>query len=440
MTATYSNTEFRKSPSQFPGYYEIKSLKINGTDVIGQMVQLDVYEDLTSPTMTGTMTVVDTTNLIRRIPIVGEEELEVTISDQYAEIDLRFVIYKISDRQQLNFGVMSYNLHFCSREMYVDSFKRVSKAYDNFFYEDAVIDVKENYLDSRKELLIAPTKYRQCFILPNWNPLAAISWMASRSVADSSDYSPGNFLFFEEKDRFNFISLENLMDDRFNRVFSRVALDPMRPTKDNLHAYDGRMPDDTMRFESYQIAKSFNVLENSAMGMYKNRLKTVDIVDRYDEDWDYDYLRDFERGTHLRGRFGEANPLASRDNLATKDDLDTETRVAVKHRGLFTNEDSGGHHVEEWYNPRISQMMQTENFKIVGTLPGQLELKVGMLLHFDLPRIEDISVNTDQLPDLLYSGNYLVTSLRRTFKKDKCYCTVEMIRDSLSLTLSGTQV
>jgi hypothetical protein len=431
MSVIFNSKEYSKNIAQYPGYYEYRKLKINNIDVIPNAVELNIFEDLLSPTMTGSLVIVDTKNMIKNIPIIGEETLEIEVFDGYSTLKGTFMIYKISDREQINFGVLKYTLNFCSAEMYLNAFTKVSKAYDSVFYQDAIKDIKENYLKSSKELLASTTKLKQCFVIPNWNPLNACSWIASR--AQDEEYVGGNFLFFEDKDRFNFLALENLIDETKNKPFAEVSYDPMRKVEDYKHAYSQRQEKDTMRFEKMSIKKSSDVLENMSFGMYKNRIKLIDIIHKGSEDFEYNYFEDFYKSKHLKGKLGDSYPLSSSNQLNNLYDMTMDTRVFVKHQGLFTNEVPGGNQVQDWYSPRLSQMFQLDNFVIEGILPGELEMKVGMILKFDMPNVENIDIGRTVTPDLAYSGNYLITSLRRMFQKDKFWIVVEIVKDSMTL-------
>jgi len=438
MGVTLNTKTYSQKINQYPGYYEITKLELTSTfgkktDLLPFFLEMNLFEDLNSPTLTGSISLLDTKNLIKNTPIIGEEIVEVVVSDQYAKMDKKFRIYKISDRKQPNYGVLSYNLHFCSEELYINAYQRVSKAYQAVHYEDAVKDVLTNYLKSDKEILVGTTKLQQSFILPNWSPFFATNWMASRSQDDA--YVGGNFIFYEDLERFNFVAVENLLDETKNKPFAEVSIDPMRPTVDGRIAYDSRQAKDVMRFESMEVSKSLDVLENMTFGMYKNMVRVIDVGVRGTITKTYDYEAEFDSAVHLKGLDDKSFPLASSNHLNAAFDIQMENNVFIKSKGLFSNEPDGGFQVEDWFSPRLSQMHQMNNFVIRGTLPGQMEMKVGMIVKFKMPNPENLDVGGVIEPDKAYSGNYLITSLRRIFQKNKFYCVVEMIKDSMALDL-----
>lgn len=448
MSINLNQSVYTERLTQYPGYYEIKKLEITSTfgkkkDVSPFMSELNIYEDLMSPTLTGSLVLVDPENLIKNLPIIGEETLTVKVSDQYAEVDKEFVIYKISDRSQPNFGLLTYTLHFCSRELYLNAFVRVSKAYQKTRFEDAVEDVTRFYLKSDKNLRMGSTKIPQSFIIPNWSPFFGINWMASRS--QDPNYIGGNFLFFEDLDGFNFVAVENLLDSERNKPFATVSLDPMRVSENDSISYDERQKRDVMRFESLEVVKSLDVLENMTFGMYKNMVRIVDVGVRGSETKTYDYQEEFNNSIHLDGwdpqsKKVPAYPLSSGNNPNVLYDIGMENNVFVKAKGLFSDEPDGGFQIEDWFSPRLSQMHQMNNFVIKGILPGQMEMRVGMILKFRMPSPEHLDSPGASVPvDEAYSGNYLVTSIRRMFQKNKFYCVIEMIKDSMGTDIESRQ-
>ncbi len=436
MAVTFNDKIWNRKPTQFPGNYRIHTLTINGEDISDHFIQLDLYEELFSP-MTGKLVIGDTKNLILNIPIIGEEELHIIADDEVQRIDLKFKIYKITDRQQLRYGLMKYVLHFISDEGYRDSFTKVSQSWDRAKYEDTVDYILTNYLQSKKKLLKGGTLDKQCFIIPYWSPFEAISWLAGRSIPDDNNYGNGTFVWFENLNGFNFLALENLYDSSKNKPFAKITFDPLRPTKEGKGVYDARIPSDVMRLESYNVIESFDILDASKEGMYANRIYLTDTTTKGTAEIDYHYIKNFYDGQHLGGGLQKyGNPICTTKHIPI-DFPEANLNAFVEQKGNFTNEPDGGSHLEEWAGRRISQDRQMENFIIEGMLPGQLELVVGMQFEFDFPNIKDRASDQNPAPDIWYSGNYLVSTVRRTFTKDKLWISVQMFKESVSFNREG---
>ena len=75
---------------------------------------------------------------------------------------------------------------------------------------------------------------------------------------------------------------------------------------------------------------------------------------------------------------------------------------------------------------RVSQMQQMENIKIDVTVPGDVKRNVGDIITFDLDSVQA----GERTEDKLYSGKYLVTSLRHSIKDDRHSMIMEVVKDS----------
>lgn len=427
-----NNRIYTNQPREFPGSIRVEKLTISGTDVSDYYQQIDVFESIYSPTMSARLTLLDTTNLIKKIPIIGEEVVEIWLNDGIESCKHKFICHKLSDRQSPRHGVLKYVLHLVSEEKWTDSYTKVSKSYNLKKFEDNVKDILTGslFLNSKKPLISGVTKQPECVLIPNWSPIFAINWMGNRARADEDSYRGGDFLFYETMDGFKWVAIDNLLDDTANIPYGTVSYDPLRPSQDGLTRYDSRTKSDVMRFEQWDVVKTFDTLENTFAGLYANKTRVVDIVERDFSDEEFSYIETFYDHKHLKSIEGfSAKPLCSFENKALQSP-DAHSRVVVKHKGLFDDEPEGSTHIDEWLPKKISKRQQLESFKVRGQLPGHIGLTAGMILNFYFPNPEDISVNDRAGYDPSYSGQYLVTSLRRMIQRDKFNIIVDMVKDS----------
>lgn len=431
--------KFDKRMRPFPGHFSVKKITINDRDISDHWEQIDVFESIFSPTMSGRLTIIDSQNLIKNIPIIGEETVRIVIDDGLKTMDVTFKVYDITDRQHINHGVLKYVLQLCSEEYYKDAYIRISKSYHLKKFENNVREMlfDYKYLETKKTLVVGETKDVRSVIVPYWSPIHAITWMGCRAQAAEERYRGGNFIFFETIDGFKWVSVDNLLDADANQPYASLSYDPMRPAKSGSTSYDARNPDDTLRFEDWNVTKTFSILENARAGMYANVTRTIDLVNKTYMDTEYDYLKQFYEFPHLRGVMGaSAKPLSSYQMDAVNYP-DAHLRVAIKRKNLFTDEPDGNSEIEQWLPNKLSQMQQLENFKIQGQLPGHIGLTAGMIVEFNVPNPDRLSLNAMSGNDPSYSGQFLVTALRRTFQRDRFVISLEMVKDSRGSDLSG---
>lgn len=431
MTA-FNQTVFDPQIRQFPGSFKFTKVTVSGVDMSDWWVQIDLFDGVFNSSESARITIIDTANHIVKIPILGEEKVEIEVTDGVKERKFVGRVYKITDRQAINHGSLKYVLHCCTEEAWLDSFVRVSKSYMNQPLEKVVESIVRDpkFLNSQKELLLGKTDGARSVIIPNWSPIHGISWCAGRALAEETIYRGGVFVYFETMQRINWLSLDNLLDDKMNKPYATLKYDPMRQSLSGRTAYDERVPRDLLRFEDFQVLELTDSLRNSRAGMYANTTRVIDVVERKFEDKTYNYLREFYGRQHLKGLGGvAARPISSWDHDA-QHHQNANYRVALKHKGLFTTEPDGNSRIDEWLPQKISQMRQLENFKLVGSLPGHIGLTSGMLIDFAMPNPQDVSVTSAPGVDQSMSGQYLVSATRSMFQRDKFTLFLELVKDS----------
>ena len=92
------------------------------------LVELNIYESIFTPGLTGTLTLTDSRNLIKLFPLIGEELLFVDFVTPGIDADRNitkvFRVYSISDKLYAKDGsTIIYQLHFSS----VEIFKNIHK-------------------------------------------------------------------------------------------------------------------------------------------------------------------------------------------------------------------------------------------------------------------------------------------------------------------------
>ena len=276
-----------KKPGMFPGDYKIQKLQlispIRGVDrpVLLQTdnsawTELNFYEDIDSPIISGDVTIRDGVGIIESTPIVGEETLEVTMStagatpapigtpgqagsevpvaQQPAIITNSFRIYKVDPPRKLNDNFREITLHFVADTQITNMMIKVQRNYpssavtgsyaptdaseDKTFtiadivrdvFIDAFIGTKKpaSHKSTSKNLLVEPTKGIFSVSIPNWNPFKAINFLASRAISSNPFSNGANFVFYETLKGYRFISIETLMMGGF-RGYKELQIFPTR--------------------------------------------------------------------------------------------------------------------------------------------------------------------------------------------------------------------
>ena len=212
---------------QYAGEFEIKQAQIfspdgEATDLLTdfQLIEINLFEDMFKSAITGNAIVIDTRDIISKIPLIGQERLSLKIAtpsltkkeDIIDFTENHFFVHKIAGRQEVSSGGQTYQIQFVSNEAIKNSRKRVSKAYYNTKANigEIVFDLlaEDNQgIQTSKEVFIEETVGTRAMVLTNSNPFSVIKKLSREAVSKRG--SP-HYVFFENKDGIHFKTLQEL--------------------------------------------------------------------------------------------------------------------------------------------------------------------------------------------------------------------------------------
>ena len=124
---------------QYAGEFEIKQAQIfspdgEATDLLTdfQLIEINLFEDMFKSAITGNAIVIDTRDIISKIPLIGQERLSLKIAtpsltkkeDIIDFTENHFFVHKIAGRQEISSGGQTYQIQFVSNEAIKNSRKR----------------------------------------------------------------------------------------------------------------------------------------------------------------------------------------------------------------------------------------------------------------------------------------------------------------------------
>jgi hypothetical protein len=285
-------------------------------------VELNIYEDLFSNVLKGTLTFLDTQGWAESVPLIGDETLILSYSTPGGEgtqvatntttresqtaseeaVRQRFKVYDCVEASGGERGKL-ITLMFVSEEYVFSSKMKVSKGYKGRQYSFAVKDVmnkinKNMRSDLKKNVYIEETATPQNFIIPNWNPFQAINFCASRSLsadATAQDQEGENvnpsprplgslFVFYEKLGTgFFYESIESMIIKQ--KSLTELPLFKYGPKLvDGMKEQSGYLGYAYSAVENFDIKSSFKTLESLKHGMFGSRLIAYDPIRmKYDE-------------------------------------------------------------------------------------------------------------------------------------------------------------
>lgn len=389
-----------------------------------QLIGLQIFEDLYSPFITGTLIFKDSLDFVNALPFVGQETLSLkvytpTLEKKGGVIEGQFHIHKMKDREFQNERSIIYEMNFISKEFLTDANIKLSKAYSGKVSEIVknLLTDKTVAFNTTKKLNIEETNNSIKFVSNYWSPIRIVNYCASHAL--NKEKSP-SYIFFENRDGFNFGSIDTLMSSNtIQQEFSyNSASQTIKPTGGS--ARDLNV--DYKRITSFSVTDGFNSMDRINSGMLASRLFSYDITSKNVSVKNYDIFSNFKNKKHLN-----KYPTVS-TKLPTY--YTSKIMIVPKQTEQFT----GFIDVSNinFIQTRISELNQANDFKITITVPGRFDYTVGQVVRIKSFQVEPISKEEslrDNI-DKIFSGKYMIAAINHFVSRREHECTLELVKDS----------
>ena len=421
---------------QYAGEYTLESVRLfassgNIIPLNGLTVSISLFENIFSPTMSGTITLLDANSIVSNLPIIGQEFLSfkiktASITDEGTSvIDFTknpFSVYKIDQRIE---GTNSelITLHFASPEMLRNLRTRVSKSYTNTI-DNIAIDVIQNsrYINSKKDLFIEETVGVRKIISPNSNPFTFIQKLSSEAISKNNG-SPF-FLFYENKEGFNFRSLDSLYAQPITAEYNTGEFYHQESSgtvvKNVLEEYS--------RPISHEMVAVNDTVSNVRGGLLASDLITYDIYSKKYERKNFRYFNNFND----YGRLGNS-PIYNTNFIDEFDNtVDNFTNANIHLHPTSKNNGSDAQHyvldptaknikslyspngIENTLLPRQSKFVElNKGVSLNVKVHGSTNISVGQIIQFNKQTVGNANESGDFDP--YYTGRYIISNLRHIF-------------------------
>ena len=397
-------------------------------DVGAQVINVQFYEDLFAPFITGSLILKDSLDLVNLFPFIGEEYLELEISTPTLNknnIKGKYYIYKMTNREMTGDKSVVYQLHFISVEAIVDLNKKTSRVFADKISKliEPFIKDKTFGLESDKKVYVEDTLNNLKYISNYWTPVQNIMYLADTAI--NTNRTP-SYVFFENRDGFYFISLEQLYT---NAIFQDFVYD--KYTRDDRPGGGSvRNPEkDYKRILEISIPTAFDYMDRIRSGMLSSRQVSYDVTKKTYTAKNYNMFQRFEQQKHLN-----KYPINS-DRSAFR----AASRI-ITYPKNFGNFNGFGDVTNAKSNQeRISLLKLAEANKINITVPGRCDYTVGQKIKLDLKRIEPLSKKDGDTTDKMFSGNYIIAAINHYVDREKHECYMEIIKESSMMDMNRTK-
>ena len=429
---------------QYAGEYEITQCKIlttsgNEFDVLPVVESIIMFESIFSQTISGQITIQDTSDIVNNGPIIGEEKLQLKLltpqENERPETVIDFTktpldIYKIDNQMGTSEKANVITLSFTSQETSKNALSKISRCYKGTC-SDMVEKIlrDKNYLDSDKKLTLEETNGLKKIIVPNMKPFKAINMLTRQSNSKNFKNSP-TYFFYETTKGFHFRSVDGLCSQeptfRYTENVPDRLVDGGKDAQANLETIN-----------SFTIVAPRDTIENIYEGMLSSNLKTHDIYNKKINDYTYNYFDEFDKDIHLEKKpyISESTDKYTNKNYA--DYSDSMNFVTITSNGKSFDEGNNypyaSDELEKIVMRRNSRIRQFENSITLNmTVPGNTNIQAGDIIDVTIGASSTVTSITD---DPNFSGRYLITKIRHNFNNSLAEVThvinMTVVKDSV---------
>lgn len=413
-------------------------------DISNIIIHSDYYEDILSPCVTMSVTVVNTTSLYNFLPIRGGEKFVFSVNTASGEFTLNeeysMYVFKVSNINPRDTNEY-FTIHFTSFEGVNNEKSRCLRKYTGNL-KTTVEKILEEDLGTTKykEENIEQTSNSYSFIGNIRKPFRVLTWLGTKGlpVVNGSGGNTGDgstegeakgtagFFFWENIDGFNFKSIESLVSN------TQIGSGSADNTEIPGYTYTGATSYDDTRAEfrilNYKIEKNIDLLKALRVGMYVNKT------------YFYDYYSGICKTYIYKLKEQIQLTLGTDNDIALSEELGegwTRQMVRIADTGVLDNTEdisnpSGRDAADMAKAAARYNLLFTQSLNM--TVPCNVNLKAGDIVYCEFPEIKGGSNKIDEQQ----SGNYLISQLRHHIEGSQMVTSLKLIRDSYGVYGTST--
>ena len=403
-------------------------------DIKGLFQELNIFDSVLQPCISGNILITDAIGLSSKLFFDGSEFIQMDIGKDSDELRFKksFRIFKQSERKNINQTSEMYILHFVSDEYILSSQQTLNQYYTGTYTEIAVKILQDKLKVPHNAFSSAFYNYSygiKEFVVPNLAPLEAIEWMSKR--ATNEKYVP-DFLFFQNKNGFNFCSISTLAEA--DEIFS-VNFDPKN--------ISDSIADELTGARDVRIISQYDLIDSTQSGVSAGQFIGFDPICRKVESKNFSFSDIQDKIKH-----GNDTPNLPGGILNRNNQLSYEAYGSRKTVYNFSEGQKYSQYIKKNDPQSINTLEDTHNFvfqrkailtnllqqRVRIVLPGNFAVSSGFSLFLKIPTraVYDSGgycSGGDNYDRTLY-GKYIIIGTRHIIKYDKHETIVEVARDS----------
>ncbi len=424
------------------------------------------FEDIEKPFVSATLSMIDSgQNLIGTLPIQGGERVVIDIVDVKEE-EHRYDLYvwAVSGRV-FDSSKQFYNLSLISLEALYNEGVRIYEPLSGS-PEGIVKKILEEYLETDKEINLEACKYNIKLFPEGKRAHALINQICPKAVPQTSE--PGGsgssdsetksgktsipsdtnkssgtsgFLFFENKNGFNFKSVDYYYSDGSDSFGGQKAYENVYEARPTNRDSASSTQADRYIIEDYAFRSEIDLFEQMRSGVFSTYCVFYNYSTGAYEEYTYNLSDSFENQAHLgsQTKLGKVQTeLSTRPTRIISTILDHETWYNNADTGSNEDRDGGSSSntfpdfQKHYLAQSFSRYFTMDVHKLEILIPGNPELTVGDKLDIRLPNMVAQKYREEQKYDENNSGLYLISKIGHNYDplNSRVKTKLELIRDT----------
>jgi hypothetical protein len=390
-------------------------------NITASSIEMNIYEDLMVPYLTGTIAVVDSASILS-LNLMGNEKLRVRLwnNEDYI-VEKEFVIWNITNVERLNETTASFVIHFMEPHGFLNNFINVSRAFSGNHSEIMQSVMKDYLLIDVNDIELSFDNSK--IVFPNVRPLQAINMVLKNTT---TEYGEPFFFYSSIKEGLHIRSLYSLYqnNDAEPLIFSKTPTIKNEFNAAALHIMRHTPIEDTSLID---IARKKVLRSNHlVIDPFRNNVFGGDYYYRDHFNQKRQANRELEEGLQFDPTFpldssGRNVETISSENsdvpfiatistsglfdglpAITEDQTFTDRRLSINAEAdmLFLDKDSAEIIVPGWH------MLSTEK-----------NTSIGRVISINIPKTDPIMVGSSiqDVIDRKYSGKFLIANVCHKF-------------------------
>jgi hypothetical protein len=395
--------------------------------------EINIYDSLLSPVMTGNILVRDSNGLSDKLVFDGSESLLVDIAkDKLSDIAVfkkSFRVYKQSGRKNENQNSELFLLNFVSDELMYSDQQRINQSYD-LTYTQIIQKILLDYLkitDNNGGGVFDVSYGIRKLTIPNLRPLEAIEWCAKRAV--DVKQAP-NFMFYQNMLGYNFVTLSNLLT---KPDLLDIRFEPKNQSK-------GNPMSEISNARSLEIVAQTDGIEKSRSGVNAGKFIGFDPVTGSIANKTVSFSDVYSSMKHANEN-PTMSAIPNRDAKDSTEMFDSKQTVsffsAAKQFSAYIKEKvpetlSKEDNTESYLLQRKSILANLMSRRIKLTMPGNFNLTSGFNVNVIAPNFAKKEKGGENSDDTI-SGKYVIVATRHMIGYDKHETVIEVASTSTNV-------